>query len=148
VERHDERFKVGLPQELDLVDEEDDADSLILGGFADRDEQIGQILRQRTAVSDAGECVDVEAGGHRTIRIERDGERLEDGCSPQHAIRSPGFGSDLQESSAHLRRDLEGKGGVLLDFPLDGGPVASLGLLTEHVEQHRLAGARNIGIPA
>ena len=55
-------------QELDLVDQEDDAHALILGRLADGDEQVGQVLGQNAAVAPAVERLDVETGGHARRR--------------------------------------------------------------------------------
>ena len=145
MQRHDERLEVGGSQELDLVEKEDDAHPVLGRGVADRDEQVTQVLGQSAAVGRAGQRVDVEARGHAAVGTEGERERLEDGRGSERPLRPARLGRELQQGAAHLGRHLGGEGGVLFDFPLDRRPVARLGLVAEHVEQHRLTDAAQPG---
>ena len=145
VQRHYERLELGRLQKLDLVEQEDDAHAIVLCRLADGDEQVAEVFGQGAAVADPGERLHVQACRHGAVAAEADGERLEDGGGSEHAVGPASLGGDLQQRAPHLRRHLGAEGGVLLHLPLHCGPVAGLGLLAEHVEQHRFAHAAQPG---
>ena len=85
----------------EVVDEKDDADAAILGGFADRDEQVGQILRQRSAVS-----LPPSASMSRPAVIAPRGWN---GTSPRLAVRAQC--GDQERQTKYDKYDADDEGG-------------------------------------
>jgi len=139
VQGDDQRLKLSRPQVLDLVYQEDHPDSVVSSGLADGHEQVCQVLRERAAVADAAECLDVETRGHCTIGAECEGEGLQDRGGSEHSIRPSGLRGDLQQNATHIGRHLGPEWAVLLDLPLNRGPFASLSFVAEYIEENGLA---------
>jgi hypothetical protein len=72
VQAGDERFELVDAQELDFVDEEGDPGLAFLGCFAERDEEVGEVVGEVAAVGGALERLDVDPGGDRSVGGDSD----------------------------------------------------------------------------
>ncbi len=145
VEGGDERFELDGGQELNLVNQEDDARPLLLGRLAQPDEKIGEILTEVAAIPDALKRVHIEAAGDRALRRHRDRERLQD---PRGSLRlvPPAFGRrDLEQRPSHELSHARPELRALRDLGLDRDPSRQPGALLERPEKNGLAHAAQAG---
>ena len=141
VQRADQGLELLLRQELDLVEEEHDAGLLLLGGLPQRDQQVGEVLAEFSAVRLAFERLDIDGAGDRPVRGHGDGER------PQHTGRSPQPieptipRRQLEHGSSDELRHPGSEGSLGRDLGIDRDPTRHVRLFGERPEQHGLADA-------
>jgi hypothetical protein len=145
VQSRDQGFELDGTEELDLVEQEHDTRLPVLGGFAQRDEEIGQVVAQVPAVGHPLDRVDVDAGADRAVGGDGDRERLEDTGRAPDLLGPRRLRGDLEEGApdhaAHPRAEVL----VLRDLGRDGDPADGPRAALERAEEDRLPDAPQAG---
>lgn len=87
VRRSDQRLEARLVEELDLVEQEDDAGARLARRLPQLHQEVAQILLQVAGVGDAGEGLDVDGELHALRRPDR--ERLQDAQRTKNSVLHP-----------------------------------------------------------
>ena len=141
MERRDQCLKLGGGKEMNLVDEEDNATVLLLGGLAERDQEISEVVIEGAAIGKACRRLDVEAGREGFRRAMKSWKDLSTEAARAarsfHRSRGANCSSVSARKLAHPRPEL----GALGDLGLDRGPAAFARALLEAGQKHGLADA-------
>ena len=141
VERCDQGLEVGQGEELDLVEQKNDAGVAVARRLAQGDEDVGQVVGEHAAVGQTFDRVDVEAGRQGAVGGDGERERLEHAGGAPGGVLPARLGSDVEQRPPRELGEMRAKVDLLGDLALDGRPALGLGLGAKLAQQNRLAHA-------
>ena len=145
VQSRDQRLELDRAEELDLVEQEHDSRLPVLGGFAERDEQVGQVVAQVPAVGHPLDRVDVDAGADGAVGGDGDRERLQHTGGAPDLLGPRRLRCDLEERAADHAPHPRAEDLVLRDLGRDSDPAHGPRTALEGAEEDRLPDAAQAG---